>query len=311
MSTEALDRDPLCLLVGPTASGKTALALEVCEQLGAEVLSLDSMQVYRGMDLGTAKADTAEQARCRHHLIDLVDPSERFDVQAWLAAAAEALQGVQTSGRRGLFVGGTGFYVAALLRGLFAGPPVDRGVRARVEARAAAEGAEALHRALAEVDPAAAEKLHANDVRRVVRAFEVLEQTGRTLSDWQREWEGEPSPRAERARLVGLHVPTEVLDARIRRRTRAMLEGGWPDEARRLEDAGGLGKSAAQALGYAEALAVALGKLEVEDAIDTISLRTRQFARRQRTWYRKFPITWIDHDDPQRVAQALAVFRAG
>ena len=308
MSESPFDAAPLRCLVGPTASGKTALALDVCEALGLEVLSLDSMQVYRGMDVGTAKASAAERARVPHHLLDLVDPAERFDVQAWLAAAEAALGDVHERGRGGLFVGGTGFYLAALVRGLFDGPPVDLEVRARVEARAAELGAEALHAELARRDPASAERVHPNDVRRVVRALEVLEQTGRPLSEWQQEWDAAPSPRQRRARIVGLEVPVEVLDRRIRERTRAMLDEGWPEEAARLRDAGGLGESAVQALGYAEALAVAEGRLDRDEAAAEIALRTRQFARRQRTWYRKFDVVWVPFDAPDRVERATAAF---
>lgn len=310
MTTSPFDAAPLCCLVGPTASGKTALALDVAERLGMEVLSLDSMQVYRGMDVGTAKAEAPERARVPHHLLDLVDPRERFDVQAWLAAAEGALGEVQARGRRGLFVGGTGFYLAALVRGLFDGPPVDLEVRARVEARAAELGAEALHAELEARDPDSARRVHPNDVRRVVRALEVLEQTGRPLSAWQQEWGAQPSERQQRARIVGLEVPVEVLDARIRERTRAMLDAGWPAEAARLRDAGGLGESAVQALGYAEALAVAEGRLSTEEAAAEIALRTRQFARRQRTWYRKFDVVRVPFDAPDRVDQAAAAFTA-
>ena len=308
VSESPFDAAPLCCLVGPTASGKTALALDVAERLGMEVLSLDSMQVYRGMDVGTAKASTRERARVPHHLLDLVDPRERFDVQAWLAAAERALGDVLARGRRGLFVGGTGFYLAALVRGLFDGPPVDLAVRARVEARAAELGAEALHGELVRRDPASAERVHPNDVRRVVRALEVLEQTGRPLSAWQQEWSAAPSPRQRGARIVGLEVPVEVLDQRIRERTREMLHAGWPEEAQRLRDAGGLGESAVQALGYAEALAVAEGRLTLDEAAAEIALRTRQFARRQRTWYRKFDVVPVHFDASDRVDRSTAAF---
>lgn len=304
MPASAFDAAPLLALVGPTASGKTSLALDLCEGEGMEVLSMDSMQVYRGMDLGTAKASADDLARAPHHLIDIADPSERYDVQTWLSAADSALAGVLDRGRRGLFVGGTGFYLASLVRGLFQGPPVDHEVRTRIEARAGEVGAQALHAELTERDAPSAEKLHPNDVRRVIRALEVLEQTGRPLSEWQQEWNAEPSPREARARIVGLHVPTEVLDRRIRERTRVMFDCGWPEEALRLEEAGGLGASAIQALGYTEALAVGKGEMEKDEAIDTVALRTRQFARRQRTWYRKFPIEWIPFDASDRVERA-------
>ncbi len=293
-STDPLDRDPLCCLVGPTASGKSALALQVAERAGAEILSLDSMLVYRGMDVGTAKPGPDERLRVRHHLVDLVGPSERYDVARWLADARAALADVRSRGARAFFVGGTGFYLAALLRGLFEGPPTDLALRKRLEERRLAIGAEAFHAALALVDAHAASRLHPRDAKRVVRALEVYEQTGRTLSQWQRQWAEGPTPRAARARLAGLRVPDAELDRRIRERAREMLDRGWLQEARALREREPLGPTAAQALGYAEVLELADGRIDEAQALERIALRTRRFARRQRTWYRKFPITWLD-----------------
>lgn len=302
-----LDERPLRALVGPTAAGKSALALELAERAGFEVLSLDSMLVYRGMDVGTAKPTPDQRARVPHHLIDLVPPSERFDVSRWLGAAREALADLSRRERRGLFVGGTGFYLAALLRGLFEGPPTDPALRARVEARAAELGPQALHAELRRVDPPSAERLHPNDLRRVVRALEVLEQTGRPLSSWQAEWAGEGGPREARARVVGLELAPAQLAARIRARTVAMLDGGWREEALALREGESFGPSAVQALGYAEVLAWADGELTREQALERIVQRTRRFARRQLTWYRKFDVTWIPADAPDRAERALEV----
>jgi tRNA dimethylallyltransferase len=307
--TDPLDREPLWCLVGPTASGKTALALDLCEELGAEVLSLDSMLVYRGLDVGTAKPSLEEQARVRHHLMDLVCPSEPYDVQRYLGAAREALDDIRSRGARGLFVGGTGFYLAALLRGLFEGPPVDRDLRTRLEGEREVVGAEAFHQRLGRVDPEAAQRLHPNDGRRVVRALEVLEQTGRTLTDWQDDWNVEPGPRQERARLVGLSVEREVLEERIRARAAIMLDQGWREEAVAVRDGPGFGPSAVAALGYEEVLAWEKGELTREEALERIAVRTRQFARRQRTWYQKFDVTWIPADAHDLLDRALTVFK--
>lgn len=300
---DPLERAPLCALVGPTACGKTALALEACDRAGAEVLSMDSMLVYRGLDVGTAKPTIEEQARVPHHLIDLVEVGEVFDASRWLAEARDAVDDCLTRGRRPLFVGGTGFYLAALLKGLFEGPPPDPAIREPLEQRGR-EDPEGLHRELQEVDPDSAARLHANDVRRVVRALEVLEQTGRTLSSWQDQWSAPPA-RARRARLVGLEVETERLDQRIRQRAARMLEDGWVAEAERARTRG-LARGAAQALGYAEVLDLADGVITEEQALDAIALRTRQFARRQRTWYRKFAIEWLPAGDSALLARALA-----
>ena len=305
--TDPLDRQPLWCLVGPTASGKTALALDLCEELGAEVLSLDSMLVYRGLDIGTAKPSKCEQARVPHHLMDLVCPSQPYDVQQYLAAAREVLSDIQRRGARALFVGGTGFYLAALLRGLFEGPPADRDLRARLVGEREVVGAEAFHQRLAQVDPEAANRLHPNDGRRVVRAVEVLEQTGRTLTDWQDDWNAEPGPRQKQARIVGLSVEREVLEERIRARSAIMLDQGWRAEAVAVRDGPGFGQSAAAALGYEEVLAWDAGELTREEAEERIAVRTRQFARRQRTWYQKFDITWIPADAPNLRDQARTV----
>ncbi len=282
-------------LVGPTASGKSALALRVAQRVGAELVSLDSMQVYRRMDIGTAKPTPAERARVRHHMLDLVEPCELYDVTRFLADLEPVLRDARERGRRLLFVGGTGFYLKALLDGLFEGPPVDRALRSELEARLANEGAAVLHAELARVDARSAQRIHPNDTKRVVRALEVHAQTGRPLSDWQREWSSfGAAPRAAERVLVGLEIRNDELDRRIRARTRSMLAAGWPEEARSIEGTGGFSKSSIQALGYAEALELAHARLEFEAAATRIALATRQFARRQRTWYRKFAdITWL------------------
>jgi len=288
--------DPLCALVGPTASGKSDLAMAVAEAAGAEIVSLDSMQVYRRMDIGTAKPDEAMRARVPHHMIDLVGADERYDVQRFLADLAPVLAGVEERGARALLVGGTAFYLKALTHGLFEGPPADLELRERLKAEALEMGNPALHERLRGVDPESAARLHPNDVRRVVRALEVFEQTGRPLSDWQREWgwAGRGDERGRPRRLVGVGHATPDLDARIEERTRRMLEVGWLDEAVAVRDEPGFGPTAIQALGYAEVLRHADGELDHEECVAAIALRTRQFARRQRTWYRKFPeIHWL------------------
>jgi len=291
-AADPLDAEPLRVLVGPTASGKSALALALAERAGAEIVSLDSMQVYRGMDVGTAKPDPAERGRVPHHLLDLVSPAERYDVVRFLADARGALADVHARASRALFVGGTGFYLAALLRGLFAGPPVDRALRARLEERAERDGNLALHAELEARDPASARRIHANDKKRLVRALEVLEQTGRPLSEWQSQWRAAPRPRESRARLVGLDLERGEHDLRIRARTRRMLDAGWREEALAVRAGPGFGPTARQALGYRTVLAWADGELGRDEAQERIAIETRRFARRQRTWYRRFDVRW-------------------
>ncbi|MFT7677424.1 MAG: tRNA dimethylallyltransferase [Planctomycetota bacterium] len=308
MTDSSLDADPLLVLIGATATGKTALALDLAQRHGAEIVSLDSMLVYRGMDIGTAKPDAQEQARAPHHMLDLVGPDERYDVQRYLREAEQAVAGILARGKRALFVGGTGFYLAALLRGLFEGPEVDAELRARLEQRAEELGSEAFHTELAAVDPESAERLHHGDVRRVVRAFEVLEQTGKPLSQWQQEWRGRPNPRLAQARVLGLTQDTAILDERIAARTEVMLAAGWREEALAIRADPGFGASAIQALGYNIVLDWADGKLERAEAAQLIALRTRQFARRQRTWFRKFEVNWLQVGASENQELARAAF---
>lgn len=283
---DPLERETLRFLVGPTATGKSELALALAEHTGAEILSLDSMLVYRGLDVGTAKPSAAERARVPHHLLDLVETDARFTAQDYVAAARRALADVQARGKRAIFVGGTGLYLKILTSGLFDGPEVDLEVRERLAARYDELGPAAFHAELARIDSASAQRLHPNDKKRVVRALEVFEQTARPLSEWQREWSG-PSPR--RWRIAGLELGVAELDRRIGVRTRAMLEAGWAEETRRVREGRGFGPTAAQALGYAEVLELVDGRLTLAACTERIVQRTRQFARKQRTWFRKFP----------------------
>jgi tRNA dimethylallyltransferase len=306
---DPLDAAPLLAVLGPTAVGKSALALELAERADAEILSLDSMLVYRGLDVGTAKPTAAERARVPHHLLDLVDPPERFDVLRYLDDARRAVADVLARGRRPLFVGGTAFYYRALVHGLFEGPPVDPELRARFEARADAEGLAALHDELRRVDPDSAARIHPNDRKRVVRALEVFEQVGEPLSARQREWGwGDDRPPPGRARrVVALRRPAEELEERIRARTEEMLAAGWIDEVRAVQGGPGFGPTSIQALGYREVLAHLAGELDQDELRERIALRTRQFARRQRTWLRRFDeLHWVDVDRPDAVDVCLA-----
>jgi tRNA dimethylallyltransferase len=279
----------LRVLLGVTASGKSALALALAERARAEVVSMDSMLVYRGMDIGTAKPSAEERARVAHHGLDLVEPSAVFTVQDWLACAEAALAEIASRGRRALVVGGTAFYYKALVHGLFDGPDVDPALRASLEQRYDAEGCGVLHAELARVDAPAAARIHAHDRKRVVRALEVWHQSGRSLSDWQREWGWDGAGARERERRVVELVREEAdLERRIVRRTREMLDAGWADEAARVRAGGGFSATSSQALGYRTALRLHDGELDRDAACAEIALGTRQFARRQRTWFRKF-----------------------
>jgi tRNA dimethylallyltransferase len=226
-------------------------------------------------------------------MLDLVGPEERFDVRRYLRELEPVTVDLERRGARALFVGGTGFYLKALTHGLFEGPSVDRALRERLEQRYASEGAEVLHAELARADPAAAARIHARDRKRVLRGLEVFEQTGRRLSDWQREWGWHGREAAPRAvRIAGLDCPMSELEVRIAARTHAMLDAGWVEEARALRSGPGFGPTAIQALGYREVLELADGALTRESCTERIVRATRQFARSQRTWWRKLDARW-------------------
>ena len=298
--------EPWLFLVGPTAVGKTELGLELARELGAEIVSLDSMQVYRGLDRGTAKPTPAERARVPHHLIDVVGPEERYDVARYLRDAEAAVQRLAAAGKRALFVGGTGLYLKVLCAGLFDGPPPDLELRARLQERVRASGLAPLYAELLLCDPTSAARIHANDEKRVLRALEVLAQTGRTLSAWQREW-ADPG-RARATRIVGLTLDFEELEQRIAARVGAMLDAGWIEEARAISEGPGFGPTAIQALGYREVLALARGELTRSACVARITQLTRRFARKQHTWYRSFPaIHWLDPRNEAARAEARAV----
>ena len=277
------------VLTGPTGSGKSALALDLAEELNAEIVSADSMTVYRRMDIGTAKPTPAEQARVRHHLIDALDPWQSASVAWWLDGADAACRGIRSRGKRPLFVGGTPFYLKALRFGLFDAPPSDPALRQRLEAEATADRLDSFER-LRQCDPKTAARLHPNDIRRVARAREVFTLTGRPISDFQTTWDnasfGNVSPPAGQPWAV-IGWPREELYARIDRRVGAMFAAGWLDEARRLRALPhSLSREAGQALGYAELFTLLDGRLSPDAARVAIQTRTRQFAKRQLTWFR-------------------------
>jgi tRNA dimethylallyltransferase len=284
--------EPLLALVGPTASGKTEAALAVAEALGAEILSVDSMLVYRGMDVGTAKPTAAQRAHVPHHLMDLVEPSEPFSVAAFQAAARAAADDVRRRGPRPLLVGGSGLYFRAVVDDLtFPGTEPD--TRSGLEAEADALGAERMHRRLADLDPVAAAKIQPGNVRRTVRALEVAAITGAPFSTFAAAWEAYPP---DRVHAVGIRAAPETLTARVEARVEGMLDAGWIGEVQELVGRGfGGWLTASQAIGYAELARHLAGELSLEDAVRQTVKRTRTLARRQMAWFRRDPrIRWFD-----------------
>lgn len=283
-------------LVGPTASGKTEASVELARRMGAEILVVDSMTVYRGMDVGTAKPSLELRRQVPHHLIDVADPAEPFSVAQFQSLANDALQEVAARGRPALLVGGSGLYYRAVIDRLTF-PGTDPGLRRTLETEATALGPEGLYARLAEVDPAAARKIQPSNVRRTVRALEVAGLTGQRFSSFSGAWDSYPSSRV---RAAGVSIPADVRDARIRARVRHMLDGGLIEEVQSLLAAGaGAFLTASQAIGYLEVVEHLRARMTIDEVVTRTVRRTRDLARRQMAWFRRDPrIRWFETDDP-------------
>lgn len=299
-------------ILGCTAAGKGAVARALAAQLGGEVLSIDSMKVYRGMDIGTAKPPAADRAALPHHLIDVADPWESFSAAHFVEHADGAVAQVHARGRPVVAVGGTVLYFKAWYQGLFAGPAADPALRGTLRQQAVERGSAALHAELAAVDAAAAARIHRNDLRRIERALEVYRLTGRPISELQSQWTSSAERRPDwRWTLFGLRHEREAGNRRINERVRRMIAAGLLAEARRIwSDPRGVSPQAAQAVGYAELFAHFQGRLTLDEAVEKIKINSRRLAKQQRTWLRRLPgITWLDPadpDDPCRLAAEIA-----
>jgi tRNA dimethylallyltransferase len=281
------------LIAGPTASGKSALALALAEELGGTVINADSMQVYDGLSILSARPTPEEEARAPHRLYGHVPPAERYTVARWLADATAVIAAVRAEGRVPIVVGGTGLYFKALTEGIAAVPPIPDDVRTRLAAEAEADGIPALHARLATLDAEAAERLSPNDTTRVLRALEVIEATGRPLADWQREEGAPPVIDVAKARTIVLEPDRAELYARIDRRFDQMVAAGALEETRALL-ARGLAPSlpAMKAIGIREFAAHLAGTLSLEDAIARAKMESRRYAKRQGTWFRNQMGEW-------------------
>jgi len=293
MSHEFQPDDRLWVVVGPTASGKTSLAVRLCEKYDGEIVSADSVQVYRHFEVGTGKPSPEERARARHHLIDVIEPSEPMDAARFAELAELSMADIRARGKRPIVCGGTFLWVRALIHGLVPAPPADPELRARHHARVAEVGRAGLHEDLARVDPEAAQRLAPNDFVRVSRALEVHELTGVRMSDWQAQHGFKTERHA--ARLLGVRREKDELDLRIRARGREMLAAGWLEEARELLSRGYGETRPFASVGYKQvALAVQSKEPVDRDELElSIYRATRVFARRQRTWLRDQPIEWL------------------
>ncbi|MFN8543343.1 MAG: tRNA (adenosine(37)-N6)-dimethylallyltransferase MiaA [Candidatus Binatia bacterium] len=304
-----MSRPRVVCLVGPTASGKTALALALAPTLGAEVVSVDSRQVYRDMDIGTAKPTRAERAAVPHHCLDLVEPEDGFDAARFRVAASAAIADVRGRGRVPLIAGGTGLWLRVLLRGLCPAPASAPALRAELEQLAAVQGVAALHARLGGVDPIAAARLHPNDRVRVVRALEVALGTGKPLSAWQAAHRFGETPYD--ALVIGLAVEPDALGEWVATRARAMIAGGWLDEVRALVARGVPDDAPAwRSVGYRELRAHVRGAVDLETALAATVRATRRFAGRQRRWFRSEPdVVWRDpRRDAVRIADEVTGF---
>lgn len=290
--------DKIIAVAGPTASGKSALALELCKRLDGELISLDSMQIYRGLDIGTAKPTKEEQAEVCHHMIDICEPTENFSAAEFAERAHKVIADVQSRGKKAVLCGGTGLYLDTVLGRLdFGEIESDEKLRGELIAFAEKNGADALHERLREIDPQAAEKIHPNNVRRVARAIEIYELTGKTKTEHDRE---AISDSPYESLIIGLdYDDREVLYNRINRRVDAMIEAGLEGEVRSLVSRGLLSaeSTAGQAIGYKEMLGYIAGDCSLGDAVEKIKLGTRRYAKRQLTWLRRNPsINWLYPD---------------
>ncbi len=303
---------PLLVLAGPTAAGKTGLAVELAKSMKAEVVSADSRQIYRGLDVGTAKPSARLRAETAHHLIDFLDPRLSYNAGSFARDAAAVISKLAETGKTALICGGTGFYIEALLNPLFVEPPVEshrqEEIRRELKQAAAEDGSAALHARLVEVDPQSAKRLHPNDFQRVSRALELYYLSGRTMT----ELLAAPKQKSTyRPFQVLLDPPREVLEQNIAVRSEHMLAGGWIEEVESLL-AGGLpeGAPGLQSLGYAEVVAHLRGKLTRNETLEAVKRKTRLYAKRQRTWFKSRPCRLRLTKIPVNIDEILSLWKS-
>lgn len=304
------------IIAGPTAAGKTAVSIRLAEKVGGEIVSADAFQVYRGMDIATAKPSPEQLARVPHHLIDILDPGEVYSAARFRELALPRIAEIEQRGAVPIVVGGSGMYIRVLVDGIFPSPPADRALRERLRGEEEKHGPGHLHKLLARGDPVSAERIHPRNLKRVVRALEVLELTGVPISRLQREWDSPPAAEgASVFRMIGLRRERADLYGRIDRRAEEMFARGLLEETKRLWQSGKLEEGPARlALGYREAAGCLRGEYGRDEAVRRLAAATRRFARRQLTWWRKESrIEWIDlgsGTSPEETAEEIAVLIA-
>ena len=308
-----MKNEPLIVLTGPTAVGKTRLSIALAKSVGGEIISADSMQVYRHMDIGSAKITREEMDGVPHYLVDVLEPTEEFNIVLFQKLAREAMEDIRSRGKIPVLVGGTGFYIQAVTRNIdFAQSEQDDSYRNELEDIALKMGSGYIHSMLAEVDPKAAEEIHENNIKRVIRALEFYKQTGKRISEHNEEQKHHESPY-DLAYFV-LNAPRDILYKRIDQRVDEMLENGLADEVKKLQELGcHRGMVSMQGLGYKEILSWLEGECTYEEAVRVLKRDTRHFAKRQLTWFRReSQVTWVnkeefDYDDSRILSYMLSV----
>jgi len=295
----------MILILGVTASGKGRLAFDLAEHLDAEIISIDSMKVYRRMDIGTAKPPKDARQRIKYHLIDVVEPSDSFSVGAFLNAASDATEQIKSHNKEIVAVGGTALYIKSLLYGLFDGAGTNEQIRAELRERAEAEGLAELYRELTKIDPVAAERINPNDAKRIIRALEVYQLTGKPISSFQKQWEQHQTKHDWT--IIGLRREKADASSRINKRVKKMISAGLVDEVKSLlDEEKPLSKQARCAIGYAEIIEHLSGQMSLQDAIESIKINSRRLAKGQRTWFKTFQnIHWLDIAEEETPEQIL------
>jgi tRNA dimethylallyltransferase len=291
----------MILILGVTASGKGRLAYDLAKSLDAEIISIDSMKVYRRMDIGTAKPPLEARQQIKYHLMDIIEPGDSFNVGMFRDTALDAIEQIKAKEKKIIAVGGTALYIKALLYGLFDGPGTDQQIRAELQERAKVEGLTRLYKELAEVDSVAAGRIHPNDSKRIIRALEVYKLTGKPISDFQQQWDEHNTQYAIHNTvndwtIIGLRREKAEESRRINARVKRMIATGLVDEVKALlAEEKPLSKQARCAIGYAEIIEHLSGKTELEDAVELIKKNTRRLAKNQRTWFKTFQnVHWLD-----------------
>ncbi len=295
----------MVLILGVTASGKGRLAFGLAKSVGAEIISIDSMKVYRRMDIGTAKPPKEARAALKYHLIDVVEPSDSFSVGAFLEFAYKAIEQIKSRKKPIIAVGGTALYIKALLYGLFEGPGTNEQIRAELRARAQAEGLAQLHRELTKIDPVAADRINPNDSKRIIRALEVYKTTGKPISSLQKQFDAKKP--VHDWTIIGLQREKTDANNRINRRVKKMIAAGLVDEVRSLlAEEKPLSPQARCAIGYAEIIDYLSGQIGLENATELIKKNTRRLAKNQRTWFKTFKnVHWLDIEPDEPLEKTL------